>query len=182
MSDEKKIRQLRDGIVESDAAVVGYRKMDRKRINEKQIGELRRVYLDWAALCLDVVDRERETLLINAVPDLLDALEEAQSLLNKSADRTAWLIEENERLQGMCARLAATAGRLRQALIGAEQKCRRLVGTKTEDHHIAVLEECRVCGARFSSMTPRADQPHRDNCPFKILEAHRDEGGDNTET
>ncbi len=38
--------------------------------------------------------------IIQRVPDLLDALEAAQALLSKSADRTAWLIEENERLRG----------------------------------------------------------------------------------
>jgi hypothetical protein len=65
--------------------------------------------------------------------------------------------------------LVAENTRLREALRQVEPKCRQLVGTSTSNNHIAVLDECRICHARFSSREPTKKQRHRQECPFACL-------------
>lgn len=161
-------------------------------IDEIRIKEMRarcNVWLDESA-SLDAIN-DAEIGLQSDVPDLLDALESAQAENERlRGNSTEWTDEATSDVEAIekkhdielvsivyCEQLHdnfqaehTENERLREALKQAEQKCRRLVGTKTADHHVAILDECRVCGARFSSMVPNRGQPHKDGCPFKLLE------------
>lgn len=139
--------------------------MDQKRINEIR------------ARCMTWLDESADSDTINDaeiglqtdLPDLLDALEEAQSETEHQKKLVERATDEAARWADFAAEREAEVERLREALRKVEKYAMRNVQAGIrEDNSVIRTDECRFCRARFHSWLQ--GEPHADNCPFKILE------------